>query len=104
MNISICLEAGEPCTINTVVFTNSYLPVQECSFTDNSNDFSVTQYLSAKHLDIAQNLSDIMISKLLERLDVAEYLQDTQCNRDSLIYTPATATGWKKGQYNYVKS
>jgi len=103
MNISICLEFGQPCVISTALLMGSYLPVQECGFTDNSNDFSVHDFLAGKGLDINQDISDVVASQLLERLEIAEYLKDAQCDRDSTTYTPETSAGWKMGKSYFAK-
>jgi hypothetical protein len=54
-------------------------------------------------LDINQNISDVVSSQLLERLEIAEYLKDAQCDRDSAAYTPETSAGWKMGKSYFAK-
>jgi hypothetical protein len=58
----------------------------------------VTDFLKEKGLSIGQQLSSTVISQVLERLGVTEYLENPQCDRHSSIYTP-TKSGWKNGLY-----
>ncbi|CAG2206725.1 DUSP3 [Mytilus edulis] len=62
-------------------------PFQDCSYKQDTNTFSVSEYLGNKGLSTSHNLSSAVISQVLERLDVAEYLEDVQCDRSDSVYT-----------------
>lgn len=52
----------------------------------------MTEFLKEQGISIGQQLSDNVISQVLERSGVTEYLQNPQCDRNS--YSP---NNWNNG-------
>jgi len=57
--------------------------------------FSPTNFLENSGLTVSDNIEDIILSQVLEKMGVTDYLQNPQC--DLMDYTD-TVGGWKNGQ------
>jgi hypothetical protein len=57
--------------------------------------FSPTNLLENSGLTVSDNIEDIILSRVLEKMGVTDYLQTPQC--DLMDYTD-TVDGWKNGQ------
>ncbi|VDI06314.1 Hypothetical predicted protein [Mytilus galloprovincialis] len=93
MNLSVCLEPGS-CDINVEIFNEMYLPKIGCDWNVDFSGISVTDFLKEKGLSLSNQLSNNVISQVLERIGVTEYLESPQCDRHSSTYSPSK-NGWK---------
>ena len=57
--------------------------------------FSPTNFLENSGLTVSDNIEDIVLSQVLEKMGVTDYLQNPQC--DLMDYTD-TVDGWTNGQ------
>ena len=57
--------------------------------------FSPTNFLENSGLTVSDNIEDIILSQVLEKMGVTDYLQTPQC--DLMDYTD-TMDGWTNGQ------
>ncbi|XP_071145134.1 uncharacterized protein [Mytilus edulis] len=78
MNVSVCLESNE-CLIQQIVLQDVYLPKTFCKYSSSSSGFSVSSFLGNKGLSISDNLNDIVITQIMNRLGITDNLQSPQC-------------------------
>ncbi|XP_063420822.1 uncharacterized protein LOC134706043 [Mytilus trossulus] len=79
MNISICLEP-DACLIQQILLQDVYLPKTFCKWTSTLSEFSVSSFLSNKGLTVNDNLNDIVITQIMNRLGISDNLQTPQCH------------------------
>ncbi|KAL3873866.1 hypothetical protein ACJMK2_036950, partial [Sinanodonta woodiana] len=96
MDIGVCFEARGQCDIITTIFKNTQLAKLPCTFDSGffQNNFSLSDWQSSMGVPPNSQLSLILSYQLLEDLGIAAYMMDTNCQTNSLQYTPATY-GWK---------
>ncbi|CAG2228725.1 unnamed protein product [Mytilus edulis] len=97
MNASVCLEAGKVCDITLEIVKDMYLPKIACDWSSSINSFSVSNFLAKQGLSLQSPLTDIVVKQILERLGIAEYLQDPQCDISNKMYQsqPGDLVGWR---------
>ncbi|XP_052083532.1 uncharacterized protein LOC127720823 [Mytilus californianus] len=97
MNASVCLEEGKACDITLMIVEDLYLPKIACDWSISLNNFSASDFLAKQGLSLQNQLTDIVVKQILERLGIAEYLQDPQCDIDSQMYQslPGDPVGWR---------
>lgn len=57
--------------------------------------FSPTNFLENSGLTVSDNIEDIILSQVLEKMGVTDYLQTTQCDLEDYM---DTVDGWTNGQ------
>ncbi|XP_063447892.1 uncharacterized protein LOC134727440 [Mytilus trossulus] len=97
MNVSVCLEEGEACDITLEIVKDLCLPKIFCDWSINFNNFSTSNFLAQQGLSLQNQLTDIVVKQVLEKLGIAEYLQDPQCDINSPMYQsqPSDSVGWR---------
>lgn len=99
MNISVCLNKakGTPCEIVLKVLEKMYLPKIGCDW-NVGNNFSTSDFLSNLGLSLSGQITDIVVKQVMEKLGIAPYLLDPQCDVASSKYQPQPdVVGWKIG-------
>ncbi|CAC5409208.1 unnamed protein product [Mytilus coruscus] len=96
LNISICYEANGPCALDLKILENSKLPIPFCDFSQGIPGFKFNSWLTDHDLSPSlSQLSDLMASKLLEDLGIAEYLQEPSCNpATDIAFSNVQSNGW----------
>lgn len=74
------------------------------SVNDFVSDFSAHDFLSSKGVVSLDKIPATVISQLLNKLDIAPFLLDVQCNRQDAPYLPRL-NGWNSGKdigYDFI--
>ena len=84
-----------------IIKTNTYMQYIQ-AFLQTYHDFffyflgfSPTNFLENSGLTVSDNIEDIILSQVLEKMGITDYLQTPQC--DLMDYTD-TVDGWTNGQ------
>ncbi|XP_041378093.1 uncharacterized protein LOC121390363 [Gigantopelta aegis] len=91
MDLSVCLVAGQPCSLTITVFKDLMLPKPFCDWEamDSMKDFSLKTFLQEQQLSLTAPLGKLAADMLLEKLDVAQFLKDPPCSTNG-----RGADGW----------
>ncbi|XP_052071170.1 uncharacterized protein LOC127709608 [Mytilus californianus] len=98
LTINFCMESNGDCIYNYVIFDDYKISKQPCDWTGGFvvPNFKLNSWLTEHDLlpNLSQ-LSDLMASKLLEDLGIAEYLQEPSCNPETdIVFSNAQSNGW----------
>ncbi|XP_046562947.1 uncharacterized protein LOC124271840 [Haliotis rubra] len=97
LKLSLCFEADSPCALSRPVLTDISFPKLvwnwDNPFSAIDNGFSLKNWLSDLKLPSGKRLASLDVSKLLDRLGIADYLTDPKCNKSQ---PPGAVGGWKK--------
>ncbi|VDI41394.1 Hypothetical predicted protein [Mytilus galloprovincialis] len=91
MNITVCLEPSGSCIFTWDILKNVYLPKLGCDWNISMSDFSPSKLLQDSGFTIADHLPDVILSQVLEKMGVIDYLLTPQCDLGD--YTPSV-NGW----------
>ncbi|VDI38371.1 SWI/SNF-related matrix-associated actin-dependent regulator of chromatin subfamily E, member 1 [Mytilus galloprovincialis] len=91
MNITVCLEPAGSCIFTWFILKNVYLPKLGCDWNMNMTDFSPSKLLQDSGFTVIDNLPDVILSQVLEKMGVIDYLLTPQCDLGD--YTPSV-NGW----------
>ncbi|XP_076076023.1 uncharacterized protein LOC143046845 [Mytilus galloprovincialis] len=98
LTINICLERDGDCIYNYIIFEDYKISKQPCDWTGGFAvpNFTLSSWLNDHDLlSDASELSDLMASKLLEDLGIAEYLQEPSCNAvTDTAFSNVQSNGW----------
>ncbi|VDI11129.1 Hypothetical predicted protein, partial [Mytilus galloprovincialis] len=94
LNISVCLEVEGSCLIHIPIFKNTKLPKYQCDWSKNRNSkgFSLEKFKLEN--DMSGSVKGLVLTRLLEELGIAKYLNEEQCNRLTSPFLLANSIGW----------
>ncbi|XP_071123195.1 uncharacterized protein [Mytilus edulis] len=94
LNISVCLEVEGSCLIHVPIFKNTKLPKYQCDWSKNRNSkgFSLEKFKLEN--DMSGSVKGLVLTRLLEELGIAKYLNEEQCNRLTSPFLLANSIGW----------
>ncbi|KAK6174798.1 hypothetical protein SNE40_013376 [Patella caerulea] len=97
VNISVCVDKDK-CLYDKTVIDKKQIPQPLCNFQQSllDNSFSLKDWKQKAKLPSISSLTDVLIDKLLEQVDLSGYLTEPGCNRDASPYVPANGKNWKK--------
>ncbi|XP_052090897.1 uncharacterized protein LOC127727822 [Mytilus californianus] len=92
MSITVCLEPSGPCIMSLEILRNSYLPKLGCNWNFDFSAFSPSKLLQDSGITIDDTLPDVLLSQVMEKMGITDYLQDPQCDRQTYN---TDSSGWK---------
>ncbi|XP_048250793.1 uncharacterized protein LOC124111176 [Haliotis rufescens] len=97
LNVSLCFEAESTCLLSVPIITEAKFPKILCNWEDKLSlrGFSLKTWLAERGSAVGAQVTGVLLSKLLDELQITEYLKDPQCQRDAAPYAGAVG-GWKK--------
>ncbi|KAJ8320500.1 LOW QUALITY PROTEIN: hypothetical protein KUTeg_002087 [Tegillarca granosa] len=95
LNMSVCIEESN-CLFNVQVFVGTLLPKPLCNLQSGFSiqNFSLSDWLTNKGLEIGKLLNETMSKDLLSSLGIWSFLDTNQCDVTSDTYSPSK-DGWK---------
>ncbi|CAC5375019.1 unnamed protein product [Mytilus coruscus] len=98
LTVNFCFESDGDCRYNYVIFEDYKISKQPCDWTGGFAvpNFILNSWLTDHDLSPSlSKLSDLMASKLLEDLGIAEYLQEPSCNpATDIMFSNVQSNGW----------
>ncbi|VDI38368.1 Hypothetical predicted protein [Mytilus galloprovincialis] len=98
LTIKFCFESDGDCIYNYVIFEDYKISKQPCDWTGGFlvPNFRLTSWLTDHNLSPSlSQLSNLMASKLLEDLGIAEYLQEPSCDpATDIAFSNVQSNGW----------
>ncbi|XP_063447091.1 uncharacterized protein LOC134726610 [Mytilus trossulus] len=91
MEITVCLEPSGACIFTWNILKDVYLPKLGCDWNEDFSDFSPSKVLHDNGQKVLDDVSDLILSQVLEKMGVTDYLLAPQC--DVGDYTP-NVNGW----------
>ncbi|XP_076086951.1 uncharacterized protein LOC143057524 [Mytilus galloprovincialis] len=98
--MSVCFETHSDCRYKFDILNGVRLPEQPCSWSDDFviPGFNIDNWMSDNGLSSSlKQLPPILISQLLEDLDLADYLLNPTCDQSADIYKTDHNHGWNSG-------
>ncbi|KAL3873935.1 hypothetical protein ACJMK2_037012, partial [Sinanodonta woodiana] len=97
LDFSLCMEGSGPCQFDLPILKQTTLPQPLCDMNMNfsMNDFSLTNWMKTKNVDVGKALTSSLIAYLLRDLGLEDLLLKHPCERIKAPYSPSQ-NGWNK--------
>ncbi|ESO82597.1 hypothetical protein LOTGIDRAFT_236952 [Lottia gigantea] len=95
VSATFCFDSTTAC-LTVPILNNARVPKILCDWESDYSlkDFSLSTWLEEQGMAAANELSSIVLARLFNELNIAQYLKDPQCDTTTGVYTGAVG-GWK---------